>query len=119
VFSESLRTDSQRDRPQVDNCPEGQQDKPDLSQPVAYVLGALHTEFLTLTKIGRRNKFSDASWGGLKDSKGASLDKSPVRILEVDDSEPFRSLVSSLLQRKPELQVVSVASDGLSTRHQS
>jgi DNA-binding NarL/FixJ family response regulator len=75
--------------------------------------GPLHTEFLTLTKIGRQNKFSDASWGGINDSTGASLDKSPVRILEVDDSEPFRSFVSSLVQRKPELQVVSVASDGL------
>jgi len=41
------------------------------------------------------------------------VNKSPIRILVVDDSVPFQSFVSSLLQGEPELQVVSVASDGL------
>jgi DNA-binding NarL/FixJ family response regulator len=39
--------------------------------------------------------------------------KLPMRILVVDDFEPIRSFVSSLLQREPELQVISAASDGL------
>ena len=39
---------------------------------------------------------------------------SSVRILVVDDFEPWRHFVSSLLlQKKPELQVVGEASDGL------
>ena len=38
---------------------------------------------------------------------------SRVRILMVDDFEPWRRFASSLLRRKPELQVVGEASDGL------
>jgi DNA-binding NarL/FixJ family response regulator len=41
------------------------------------------------------------------------VDKSAVRTLVVEDFQPYRSFVTSLLQRKSELQVVSVASDGL------
>jgi len=42
------------------------------------------------------------------------LQLSSVRILVVDDFEPWRHFVSSLLlQKKPELQVVGEASDGL------
>jgi DNA-binding NarL/FixJ family response regulator len=37
----------------------------------------------------------------------------PVRILVVDDFEPWRHFVSSMLLVKPELQVVGEASDGL------
>jgi DNA-binding NarL/FixJ family response regulator len=36
-----------------------------------------------------------------------------VRVLVVDDFEPFRRLVCSNLQKSPELQVVGEASDGL------
>jgi DNA-binding NarL/FixJ family response regulator len=36
-----------------------------------------------------------------------------MRILVVDDFEPIRSFISSLLQSEPELQVISAASDGL------
>ena len=35
-----------------------------------------------------------------------------VRVLLVDDFEPFRSMVSSLLERQPALQVIGCASDG-------
>ena len=38
---------------------------------------------------------------------------SPVRILTVDDFEPWRRFACSLLRKKPELQVVGEASDGL------
>ena len=38
---------------------------------------------------------------------------SPVRILVVDDFEPWRRFACSLLREKPELQVVGEASDGL------
>jgi DNA-binding NarL/FixJ family response regulator len=36
-----------------------------------------------------------------------------VRILVVDDSEPFRRFVCALLAARPELQVIGEASDGL------
>ena len=36
-----------------------------------------------------------------------------VRILLVDDSEPFRRFISEMLSDKPELQVVCESSDGL------
>jgi DNA-binding NarL/FixJ family response regulator len=38
---------------------------------------------------------------------------SSVRILVVDDFEPFRQFIISTLQRMPELQVIAAASDGL------
>jgi len=38
---------------------------------------------------------------------------SPIRILVVDDFEPFRRFVRSTLQARSELQVVGEASDGL------
>jgi DNA-binding NarL/FixJ family response regulator len=41
------------------------------------------------------------------------LQRSSVRILVVDDFEPWRRSASSLLREKPELQVVGEASDGL------
>ncbi len=39
--------------------------------------------------------------------------ETPVRILAVDDFEPFRRFVCSTLAKRPELQVVGEASDGL------
>jgi DNA-binding NarL/FixJ family response regulator len=36
-----------------------------------------------------------------------------VRVLVVDDNAPFRRLVCSTLQERPELQVIGEASDGL------
>lgn len=39
--------------------------------------------------------------------------RTTVSILLVEDFAPFRSFISSLLQEKPHLQVVSEASDGL------
>jgi DNA-binding NarL/FixJ family response regulator len=36
-----------------------------------------------------------------------------VRVLVVDDHEPFRQFVCSTLQKRPELQVIGEASDGL------
>jgi len=41
------------------------------------------------------------------------LQFSTVRILVVDDFEMFRKLVVELLEKRPELQVVGEASDGL------
>jgi two-component system nitrate/nitrite response regulator NarL len=38
---------------------------------------------------------------------------SSIRVFVVDDFEPFRKFVRSTLARKPELQVVGEASDGL------
>jgi DNA-binding NarL/FixJ family response regulator len=40
------------------------------------------------------------------------LDDLPIRILMVDDFEPWRRLAFSLLQGRPELQIVGEASDG-------
>jgi DNA-binding NarL/FixJ family response regulator len=36
-----------------------------------------------------------------------------VRVLVVDDNEPFRRFVCSTLQQRPELEVIGEASDGL------
>ena len=41
------------------------------------------------------------------------MERSTFRVLVVDDYEPWRSFASRTLQKKPELQVVSEASDGL------
>jgi DNA-binding NarL/FixJ family response regulator len=41
------------------------------------------------------------------------LERSTHRVLVVDDYEPWRSFATRELQKKPELQVVSAASDGL------
>jgi DNA-binding NarL/FixJ family response regulator len=41
------------------------------------------------------------------------LPRSPIRVLVVDDYEPFRRFVCSTLQKQPELQIVGDCSDGL------
>ena len=43
---------------------------------------------------------------------GDYLATSPVRVLVVDDFEPFRRLVLSMLQKQPELHIICEASDG-------
>ena len=45
-------------------------------------------------------------------TSGGALEKSTVRVLIVDDYEPWRRFVLSSLQKLPELQVVGEASDG-------
>jgi DNA-binding NarL/FixJ family response regulator len=44
---------------------------------------------------------------------GGRLETSSVRILVVDDYEPFRRFVCSTLERRPDLQIIGEASDGL------
>jgi DNA-binding NarL/FixJ family response regulator len=44
---------------------------------------------------------------------GGHLETSPVRVLVVDDYEPFRRFVCSTLGQRPDLQVIGEASDGL------
>jgi DNA-binding NarL/FixJ family response regulator len=44
---------------------------------------------------------------------------SPVRILVVDDHEPFRKFICLALGKRPELQVVGEASDGLEAVHKA
>ena len=44
---------------------------------------------------------------------GGHLETTPVRVLVVDDYEPFRRFVCSTLGRRPDLQVIGEASDGL------
>jgi DNA-binding NarL/FixJ family response regulator len=40
-------------------------------------------------------------------------DRSRIRVLVVDDNEPFRRFVRATLNMRPELEVISEASDGL------
>src|SRR5271154_2818323 len=47
------------------------------------------------------------------------LEGSTVRVLVVDDYEPFRRFVCSTLAKKPELQVIGEASDGLEALHKA
>jgi DNA-binding NarL/FixJ family response regulator len=44
---------------------------------------------------------------------------SPVRILVVDDNEPFRHFVCSMVGKRAELQIVGEASDGLEAVNKS
>lgn len=44
---------------------------------------------------------------------------STFRVLVVDDYEPFRRFVCSTLAKKPELQIVAEASDGLEAVHKA
>jgi len=48
-----------------------------------------------------------------------SLKGLPIRILVVDDYEPWRRFVSTALRTKPELEVVGEASDGLEAVHRA
>src|SRR5258705_9035704 len=46
-------------------------------------------------------------------SKGCTLETPTVRVLVVDDYEPFRRLVCSTLEKRSELQIIGEAADGL------
>ena len=41
------------------------------------------------------------------------MDKFPIRVLVVEDYEPWRRYYSTALQKQPELQVIGEVSDGL------
>jgi DNA-binding NarL/FixJ family response regulator len=47
------------------------------------------------------------------------VDKSPIRVLVVDDYEPWRRFVLTTLRRQPGLQIVGEVSDGLEAVHQA
>jgi DNA-binding NarL/FixJ family response regulator len=50
---------------------------------------------------------------GLDILKGGKLGITSSRVLVVEDSEPFRKIICSTLGKRPELQIVGEASDGL------
>src|SRR4051812_42751536 len=52
-------------------------------------------------------------WFGSVDHRGTCMSNFPVRVLIVDDHEPFRRSVASLLGELPKLQIIGQASDGL------
>jgi DNA-binding NarL/FixJ family response regulator len=54
---------------------------------------------------------------GLNLKGGGCLETSSVRVLVVDDHEPFRRFVCSTLGKNPELQVIGEVSDGLEAVH--
>jgi DNA-binding NarL/FixJ family response regulator len=47
------------------------------------------------------------------------VDKLPIRVLVVDDNEPWRRFFSTTVQKRPELQVIGEASDGLEAVQQA
>jgi DNA-binding NarL/FixJ family response regulator len=47
------------------------------------------------------------------------LEASIVRVLVVDDYEPFRQFVRFTLSQRPDLQVIGEASDGLEAVHKA
>jgi DNA-binding NarL/FixJ family response regulator len=53
------------------------------------------------------------------DSEGAALKRSTIRVLVVDDYEPWRRFVCLTLQIRPKLQIISEGSDGLEAVHQA
>ena len=50
---------------------------------------------------------------------GLPLERSLVRILLVDDYEPFRRFVRSTLRKRPSLQIIAEVSDGLEAIQQA
>jgi CheY-like chemotaxis protein len=50
---------------------------------------------------------------GLDVGEGGSLETSSVRVLVVDDYEPFRQFICSTLRKRPELEIVGEVIDGL------
>ena len=53
------------------------------------------------------------------DLRGGRVEKLSRRILVVEDSEPFRKLVCSVLKTIPNLQIVGEATDGLEAVHKA
>ena len=51
--------------------------------------------------------------------KMLSPSRASVRILTVDDYEPFRRFLRLKLQERPELQIIGEASDGLQAVHKA
>ena len=49
----------------------------------------------------------------LKLYRGGRMNRATIRVLLVDDYEPWRRLMHLMLQKRPELRVVGEASDGL------
>ena len=47
------------------------------------------------------------------------METSPVRVLVVDDYEPFRRFVCSTLEQRPDLQIIGEAADGLEAVHKA
>lgn len=47
------------------------------------------------------------------------MQSSPVRILLVEDFEPFRKLIHALLDAKPDWQIIAEATDGREAVHKS
>ena len=62
-------------------------------------------EVLTLPRGGRSLKYDDPSL--------------QVRVLVVDDHEPFRRFVASTLEKQPSLQIIGEAQDGINAVHQA
>ena len=47
------------------------------------------------------------------------MDKSPIRVLLVEDYEPWRRYLSSMVREQPGLQVIGEVSDGLEAVHKA
>ena len=54
-----------------------------------------------------------------KNAEGVALGVAAIRVLVVDDYEPWRRFVSTTLRKEPELQIVGQASDGLEAVQQA
>ena len=68
-------------------------------------MGVSETGVLTLATGGRSLKYDDPSL--------------QVRVLVVDDHEPFRRFVSSTLGKRPNLQIIGEAQDGIDAIQQA
>jgi len=70
-----------------------------------HFVGVSETGVLTLATGGRSLKYDDPSL--------------QVRVLVVDDHEPFRRFVSSTLGKRPNLQIIGEAQDGIDAIQQA
>ena len=62
---------------------------------------------------------SSATKPPLRNDAERNKSKQSVRILVVDDHEPFRQFICSMLEKPPEWQVIAEASDGLQAVHKA
>lgn len=56
---------------------------------------------------------------GLEELNGDYMPAHAIRVLVVEDSEPFRKFICSTLGERPELQIVGEVSDGLEAVHKA
>jgi CheY-like chemotaxis protein len=78
-----------------------------------------YTKFMHLLIRSSVNAKSASQQNGVFEGQMRGESNTQIRILVVDDNEPFRRFLSSILQRQENLQVIEEAQDGLQAVEQA